>query len=87
MNANKWETRIVRLSVGAMAVLGMASAMVGLTGLMFGHRAVRHAGVMGLAVTTAIGAAGITAIFAVRTVGTRPRRPGRRCPVRGYSVL
>ena len=30
MNANKWETRIVRLSVGAMAVLGMASAMVGL---------------------------------------------------------
>ena len=58
-----------------MVVLGPASAMTGLAGLTFGHRAVLHAGIAGLVVTTAIG---VAATVAVRIVGGRPRRPGQR---------
>ena len=51
--------------------LGPASAMTGLAGLTFGHRAVLHASIAGLVVTTAIGGA---AMFGVRTGGNRIRR-------------
>ena len=83
MNKNQWEERIARWSVGAMVVLGPASAMTGMAGFSFGHQAVLHAGIAGLVVTTAIG---VAAMVAVRIVGNRPRRPGRPCPGYGYPV-
>ena len=75
MNKNLWEERIVRWSAGAMVVLGPASAMTGMAGWSFGHRAVLHAGIAGLVVTTAIG---IVAMVAVRIVRNWPRRSGRQ---------
>lgn len=80
MNTSKWDERLVKASVVAMGILGIASATVGSAGILFGHQAVIHAGVIGLVVTTAIG---VAAMVAVRIVGGWPRHSRRRRPVRG----